>query len=166
MKLIPGLLALLLIAYFSFRGLETFNLLPIAGGVWAVAFLATLFLLPQTASKQEMVRSWLVFGGLWLVAATILFTSWPLRIGPTVYRARFEGLAHQISSGNPVTMPQWIGPYKIERGETERGFVCLWLELNPAGRSGYIYGAADKSLNFNVSSLIWAGGNWHFLVED
>ncbi len=166
LKFIPGIFALALVGFYSVRGAESFTLAATAGGVWTVALLLMSALLGKSSTSRERVRGWFVFGLLWGVAASIVFTSWPLRIAPIVYRRQFESVATRIASGQPLIAPEQIGPFRIQRGEMERGFVCLWLDLNSSGRSGFIRSVTPQKSTFNDWSLIAAGAGWQFLVED
>jgi hypothetical protein len=166
LQIFISFIAAFTVTFFAIRGEDAVNLVLIAGVVWAVASVlggAGFFLRPNTMFSN---RVWAGIGLAWLLTATVVFTRWPIRLGPVLYRSQFQALADGVAAGHPFTTPKRIGPFTFQRGEIERGFVCLWTDLNPNGRSGYIRGAYGDRALFNVWSIVSTGRGWHFLIED
>lgn len=159
-------IAALTVTFFAIRGSDTFSLLFVAGVVWAVAavFMGAAFhLRPQTMLSN---RIWVGIGLASLLTASVVFTRWPIRLGPVLYHSEFRALADSVAAGHSFTSPRQIGPFTFQQGQVERGFVCLWTDLDPKGRSGFIRGVATSGIPFNAWSVAATGSEWHFLIED
>lgn len=163
--LIAFIVALIVTAY-SIRGADSFSLVAFAGVAWAVAAVfiwAVFHFRPATINSN---RAWGAIGLAFLLTASVVLTRWPLRLGPVVYRSQFQALADSVAAGHSFNTPQHIGPFTFQRGQVERGYVCLWTDLDPAGRAGYVRGSSERGIPFNIWSAISTGPGWHFLVED
>lgn len=166
MQALIAIVAALVVTAYSIRGTDSFSLIAIACGAWALAsiFIGAVFhFRPASISSN---RAWGAIGLAFLFSASVVLTRWPLRLGPVVYRSQFQALADSVAAGHTFNTPRRIGPFMFQRGQVERGYVCLWTDLDPAGRAGYVRGSAEGGIPFNIWSVISTGPGWHFLVED
>jgi len=134
-------IAALFVTAYSLRGADSFSLATISGFSWGIAAAITAIVFHFRRTPRISTRIWSYVALAYLPTASVVFTRWPTS--------------------------QRVGPFTIRRGEIERGLICLWTDLNPAGRSGYIRGLEDSGANpINAWSLSSAGSDWRFLVED
>jgi hypothetical protein len=166
MQALPAFAAALTVFAYSICGEGGFSLAVIAGVTWAAASFLMGVLFQFRPAGMNSNRVWGAVGLAFLLTASVVVTRWPIRFGPIIYRAQFQALADSVAAGHPFDAPRRIGPFTFYQGEVERGFVCLWTDLDPKGRSGYIRGSTERGVPFNVWSVISAGSGWHFLVED
>ncbi|MDB6152007.1 MAG: hypothetical protein JWL90_460 [Chthoniobacteraceae bacterium] len=166
MQVVLSFLAALVVLNFAFRGDDSFSLLATGGIAWGVAFVFIAISFRFQPGSIRSNRMWAMIGAAFLLTLSVVVTRWPVRLGPVIYRSQFQALADRVASGEHFSTARYIGPFTFERGEVERGFVCLWTDLDRAGRSGFIRGSTEHGLPFNAWSVISAGSEWRFVVED
>lgn len=182
MKTIPLLLVALLTLWYSAVGAEITWIMVWSTGAMLFSF-AAVFLpwphrrpLTSPSTAPRLKRGWLpgwlpgllVICLCFLLHWSILTTQWPLHMTFELSRPALEKMAESLREGVKIEGPQRAGFFIIRKADIEQypGTVCLWTDLEPNGRMGFLdvppYGAA----------LPWAwsevrlNDRWRFLKED
>ena len=100
------------------------------------------------------------------IIASVAFTHWPLRITYALSRNSFNAVAQRIRTGEQIKTPMRAGLFTIQRAELSHlGIVCLWIEPNPSGSTGFVQCRRDY-VPFNLWSIIKLDEHWQFISED
>jgi hypothetical protein len=100
------------------------------------------------------------------VVATVIATAWPLRLAYALSRPALQRLAVAVQAGQRPPADVRAGLFVIKQAELSRqGVVCLWTDLDPVGRTGFVQCRAD-SLPENRWSSIQLDEQWHLVSED
>lgn len=100
-----------------------------------------------------------------VVLISVPLTHWPLRLAYHISRPKFETIAQVLRSGKTFPKPMQVGPFTIEKAEIDNGKVCLWTDLDPAGRTGFAK-CSPKDVPFNLWSITELDENWQYISED
>lgn len=159
-------LVVLVVAGGALRGMDggSLFLLSMVGWVSAIPLVFAIFAFRP--SEERSNRVWIGLGLAFAITVSIFVTRWPLRLAAAAWRPELEALASSVASGHAFGTPRRVGLFVFQRGEVERGFVCLWTDLHRNGRSGFVHGQAAGDLPFNEWSVVSCGVGWHFLIED
>jgi len=100
------------------------------------------------------------------VTASVAILHWPLRAAYFVSRSFLNSLAQDVRTGQPFAGPTRAGLFTVVGAEVSRaGNVCLWVDLNPSGRTGFVQCAPDH-VPLNLWSMISLDDRWQFIGED
>lgn len=152
--LLPVLVAIVLSAI----AVEPISLLLLCSLLGVITFVLLLF----ARSRQH----WLI--GVFTVAVltTIATTHWPLRVAYAAAKPRITQIATQVQAGDTFTHPQWVGSFRIAKAELDKGIVCLWTDLHPNGRTGFVQQGQKDQQKFNTWSTLQLDSEWQLLAED
>lgn len=104
---------------------------------------------------------------LCVIAATVAFSDWPLRLTFACSRGSLERLAAQIGAGQSPELPVRAGLFVVRGTENRNGIICLWTDPDPAGPGGFANCApAGAARNFNINENVFLSGQWQWIVED
>lgn len=138
-------------------------------GILACTVTIAVFFPLLGSARSRGRRSWPVFGGaiasLALIASVVTM-HWPLRASYLLSRPALDQLARDVQAGQPLPGPTRVGLFTIKQVEVSRqGIVCLWVDLNPAGKEGLVQcGPAHPP--FNLWSMISLDDRWQYIAED
>jgi hypothetical protein len=133
-----------------------------------------------TTAARDLGLSWRSRALRWTVAVavsvapiTILLTQWPFLLAFAASRPALERLADQVSSGVPVSTPQWAGLFRVVASavDPKTGNVGLVTNPDPGGRSGFErYGArgtpGTSGAFYNFWSEMQLDKKWRYAEED
>jgi hypothetical protein len=124
-----------------------------------------VFLFPARRSRRALavtlVGLVLCLGGI----ASIARWHWPLRLSFLASESSLEEMATATRGGESLADKR-IGLFRIHRAEVgPHGIVCLWLDLDPAGRTGLVQ-TSPEDLPFNLWSAISLSDRWQLISED
>jgi hypothetical protein len=90
-----------------------------------------------------------------------------LRATFSLYRGALGAFAELVESGT-AQVPTRVGAFVVKRAEiTRTGAICLWLDLNPVGYSGFMR-CSPELIERQVT--LWSrtslGGGWYLVEED
>jgi hypothetical protein len=124
-----------------------------------------VFLFAARRSRRALA---LILAGLVLCLggiASIAWWDWPLRLAFRAAESSLEETATAAHGGESLA-DERVGLFLIRRAEVgPRGIVCLWLDLDPAGRTGLVQTSPDD-LPFNLWSVISLSDRWQLIAED
>ncbi len=137
----------------------------------ALAFLAAVVMTGALVgfARSRRYRVWpvLAAGAACLaLVVSVPYAHWPLRIAYLLSRASLDRLAREACAGRPVAGPAQAGLFRVQQVEVSRhGVVCLWVDTNPAGRTGFVQ-CDPAHVPFNLWSMISLDDRWQFISED
>lgn len=139
-------------------------LASIVAGLVALAS-SPVFLFAARRSRRALtitlVSLVLCLGGI----ASIARWDWPLRLAFLASESSLEEMVIATRGGESLA-DQRIGLFRIRRAEVgPRGIVCLWLDLEPAGRTGLVQ-TSPEGLPFNLWSVISLSDRWQLISEN
>ena len=113
------------------------------------------------------LRTMFVATAVMAVVLSIARSNWPVRAAFAMARPRFDRLAAEVRDGNPPPMPcRVVGLFHIRRAEfKDDRAVCLWTNLDPGGKSGFVL-CPDDDVPLNIWSQLPLDGHWQFIAED
>ncbi|MEO0375694.1 MAG: hypothetical protein AAF329_13915 [Cyanobacteria bacterium P01_A01_bin.17] len=152
--LLPALIATVLSAI----AVEPISLLLLCGSLGFVSFVLLLF----TRTRQH----WLIGVLTAAILTTIATTHWPLRVTYAAAKPQIAQVAAQVQAGNTVDRPFWVGSFRIAKAEVDKGVVCLWTDLHPNGRTGFVQQRQQDQQKFNTWSTLQLDSEWQLLAED
>ena len=135
----------------------------VAGLVALASSPAFLFAARRSRRARAIILASLVLclGGI----ASIARWHWPLRLAFLASESSLEEMATATRRGESPA-DQRIGIFRILRAEVgPRGIVCLWLDLDPEGRTGLVQ-TSPEDLPFNLWSVISLSDRWQLISED
>jgi hypothetical protein len=116
--------------------------------------------------KQRSAVVLAVGGVLTVMLLSTFGTYWPLHASFLLAHQRLEELAARVGAGKTVTLPTRAGPFQIRAAEIhESGIVCLWTDLAPSGKTGFVRTAPDH-VPFNLWSHVPLDERWQYISED
>ena len=110
----------------------------------------------------------MIFAGTTVIAIvlSIALTSWPLCAVFSLSRPTFDQIANDVRQGNVPNTPCRVGLFRIRKAEVcYNDVVCLWTDLNPGGKSGFVQ-CPPENPPFNLWSHIQLDASWQFIKED
>jgi hypothetical protein len=114
-------------------------------------------------------RPWLVLAGTIACLALIVSVAavhWPLRVAHALSRPALDQVARDLRGGQPFAGPARVGLFTIAEAEVNQaGIVCLWVDTNPGGKTGFVQGGPDH-VPSNLWSVINLDDRWQFIHED
>ena len=100
------------------------------------------------------------------ICFSIWKSNWPVKARFSFSRAQFEALASDVERCNSVTVPVWVGSYRIQTIDVRKtGAICFWTDLSPSGYSGIVR-CSEHKMDFNIWSHIPIVDDWRFIAED
>jgi hypothetical protein len=97
---------------------------------------------------------------------SVFVYQWPLRMAYLLSQPAIEQVADDMRAGRPFHGPALVGAFRIERAEiSPQGVPCLWMDLNPAGRTGLVQCSSYRP-PFNLWSLTSLDERWQCITED
>jgi hypothetical protein len=103
------------------------------------------------------------------VIVSVATTHWPLRITFALSRPWLADAASRVAAGEPLGTPARVGLFTIEKTENywspREGPVCLWMDLEPSGYTGFVRWAGDDG----PCNPFWAvrlADEWWFVEQD
>jgi len=137
-----------------------------------IAMLADLFLwkwIGLHRCKSLRSRQASIFAGFVcvIILVSVSLTHWPLRFAYRLSRPSFDQIARSLQGGRKFEKPLRAGFFFIEKAEIYdlNGKVCLWTNIDPAGRTGFTQCPPDD-VQFNLWSMIELDDDWQFVSED
>ncbi|MCX6345146.1 MAG: hypothetical protein NT018_08725, partial [Armatimonadetes bacterium] len=93
---------------------------------------------------------------------------WPMRLSFALTEGAINTIADRLEKRQSVASPFQLGLLRIKRAEiSSKGVVCLWTDMNPGGRSGFVKTSATKvDSQFNLWSKFTLDKDWQFISED
>ena len=129
-------------------------------------FLACVHVLARLRGHRAWWPAFLSPAAGLLVIASVAVTHWPLRAAYVLSRPALDALGARVSSGERVPEPIRAGLFIVRAAELSRGrIVCLWTDLNPSGRIGFVRHPPNH-VPFNLWSQIALDDDWQFISED
>lgn len=168
-RLIVGLYAIpiLLIIGASVAPME--KIIVILGGALTCTVMLVITCLMLGLARAKKQRSWpAVLGAAVSLAiiVSVMAVHWPLRTGYFLSRCSLDRLAQDVRAGQPFVGPKRVGLFTIVGAETSRhGIVCLWVDANPTGKTGFVQCGPDH-VPFNLWSMVSLDDRWQFIAED
>lgn len=170
MKILRSPVLMLSIAFFAVIGIslwvrDGFFVGALSVLVTAVAGCASLFaLLAKNGPLQKPGIACAVVATVFIAA--IGASNAPLKIAFTVLEPSFDAYAKQLASGDRLSFPFWIGPFRVIDGGVRSGSGAPYLMTS--GHSGEIDGFVQDSAAayFNVWSITPLGVRWAYVQED
>ena len=110
----------------------------------------------------------MIFVGTTVIAIvlSVAVTNWPLRAVFSMSRPTFDQIADDVRKGNVPKTPCRVGLYRIRKAEVyHNNVVCLWTDLNPNGKSGFVL-CPPENPPFNLWSHVPLDASWQFIAED
>jgi hypothetical protein len=97
--------------------------------------------------------------------ALIGLTQFPLRFGFLASKGSLSALAHDMSADKAPALPVRAGLYVIRSAAVkDDGTVCLWTDVNPQGKAGFVCGDSVKIVD------LWRAQNldcaWWYVTLD
>lgn len=128
---------------------------------------ATLLLLRRSKSLSAVKLNFLLTLSCLLIFLSVPMTNWPLRVAFKFSRQSFDRIANQLQVGRTYPEPIHIGLFSIKKAEVYKlnGKVCLWTDMDPAGKTGFTK-CPINNVPFNLWSIIQLDENWQFIAED
>jgi len=139
--------------------------LPFAFG-FTIGWLASEF--PRT-SREGRGKRIAVVAGLFVLAASIPVTNWPLRVSFMFHRPALERLANLVQAGRTPGLPCRVGLYTIEGVDaTSYGStIGLHIDTDPAGPAGFYRTATPvQTPPANEWSWVHLSDHWWLIYED
>lgn len=100
------------------------------------------------------------------ICVSVWSSNWPIKARFSFSRAQFEALASDVENGDSVSVPIWVGSYRIRKIQLRKsGAVCFWTDLSPSGHSGIVRCPEDK-MDFNIWSHFPIDDDWRFIAVD
>jgi hypothetical protein len=122
-----------------------------------------------TSSRFARHRRWpILLGAITCLAiiASVMTIHWPLRARYLLSRPSLDRLAEDVRAGQPFAGPTQVGLFTIVEAEVNRhGIVCLWIDGNPSGKTGFVQCGPDY-IPFNLWSMVSLDDRWQFISED
>lgn len=168
-RLIVGLYAIpvLLIIGVSVAPME--RIIVVLGGALTCTVLLVTTWLSVEFARSKKRRTWPVLVGAFVSLATIvsvMAVHWPLRAGYFLSRASLDHLAQDVRAGQPFVGPKRVGLFTVVEAEISRhGIVCLWVDADPEGKTGFVRCGPDH-VPFNLWSMVSLDDRWQFISED
>lgn len=133
----------------------------------AVTVVITCTLLGFAHSKRQPL--WPVLAGAiacLAFLASVVTVHWPLRAAYFMSRPSLDRLARDVRAGHRLAGPARVGLFIINQAEVSRhGIVCLWVDPNPSGKTGFVQCGPDY-VPFNLWSMVHLDDRWQFIAED
>jgi hypothetical protein len=131
---------------------------------------------PDTATRRSPILAWALVLVLGILPLTILLTSWPFHLAFLASRPAMDRLADRIAGGQRIASPEWAGLFRVVATAVDpsSGNICLVIDLDPSGRSGFVrLGAAPKAPTgrpsgpfYNVYLDLKLCAEWKYECED
>lgn len=124
---------------------------------------------PRTTNAlRRKHRTMLTATACFAFLLTTALTQWPLSLAFRLSHPALERLAGRVAAGEKPPA-QWAGVFFVRQTEINRsGVVCLWLDLDPAGYTGFVHCPAD-SVDGKFAPL-WSkrsmDAHWQIVTED
>lgn len=114
--------------------------------------------------------------GLWpasagAIACLALITSvvtihWPLRAAYLLSRPSLDQVAEDVQAGRAFAGPAQVGLFTIHQAQlNNHGIVCLWVDMNPAGKAGFVK-CRPNYVPANTWSVVSLDDHWQYIAED
>jgi hypothetical protein len=104
-----------------------------------------------------------------LVAASIGFTNWPMRLSFAASTPALDRLAQQVAAGQTPSLPTRAGAYVVRAVQTEPVSggvaVCLWTKPQ-YGHIGFVQSPVGVTPPFNRWTHTKLSSQWHHFGED
>jgi hypothetical protein len=138
-----------------------------AMALFTFGLLTTLFLQHRykTYSARKM-RPLIVIACL-AIFVSVPITNWPLRVSFKLWRSSFDKIASSLQTGKTFPKPIQVGFFSVKKAEVYKlnGKICLWTNLDPAGKTGFTK-CPINDVPFNLWSIIHLDKEWQFVSED
>ena len=100
------------------------------------------------------------------ICISIWTSNWPVKARFWFSHAQLEAIANDVQSGNSVSVPVWVGSYRIKKIQIKKsGAICFWTDLSPGGYTGIVR-CPEQKMDFNIWSHIPLADDWRFIAED
>lgn len=133
----------------------------------ALTVVTTCTLLGFALHKGQ--RPWPVLAGAIACLALIVSVAtvhWPFRAAYLLSRPSLDWLAREVDAGERLVTPTRVGLFTIVQAEVRPdGIVCLWVDQNPGGKTGFVRCEPDH-VPFNLWSMVSLDDHWQFISED
>ena len=118
--------------------------------------------------------AWISLATLMVAPFATVRTLWPLHMAFYFARPKLELLADQIESGQVISFPQWVGPFRLagSKVDVRTGNVGLVIYPNPNGPTGFVrVSAATANQNHGTPIRgdifeVELGPGWWYHEED
>ena len=146
--------------------------LPVVGA-FGVAW-ARLATQENATPRRRPLATWALVVGSAVMPAVTLWTLWPLRLAFCAVRPGMERLADRAETGQMITSPVWIGPFRLAASAADPGSnsVGLFTDPNPNGRTGFVRvrPEAPESPRFGqllgTDTFVELGWGWTYRQDD
>ena len=128
----------------------------------ALFCLGLFFSFPFMRDLRKMFVGTAIIG----IILSVALTNWPLRAAFWSSRPSFDQIADDVRSGKIPETPMQLGLFRIRKAEVyHNNVVCLWTDLNPSGKSGFVQ-CPPENPPFNLWSQASLDSSWQFIRED
>ncbi len=141
------------------------------GGLTALALLvaAVVAWVCQGAERRRWPQLGLLLA--WpLLLASMLFTSWPMKLSFAVSTPALDRLAEQVAAGQTPSLPTRAGAYLIRAVETRPvsgGLaICLWTARPERQHVGFVQSPAGVTPHVNPWTHRQLSPRWHHFAAD
>ncbi len=105
-----------------------------------------------------------------LLLASVLFTSWPMKLSFAASTPALDRLAEQVATGQTPPLPTRAGAFLIHAVETRPvtgGLaICLWTSPPHRGHIGFVQSPAGVSPHVNPWTHTQLSPRWHHFGAD
>jgi hypothetical protein len=136
----------------------------LAAGIlaFAMALVATISGIVRHSFVRRAVGGFIIT--IVLIVSVALW-HWPFRAAYALSRPALERAATEVRAGHSFEGRR-VGVFLVRRAEVSRtGIVCLWVDTNPSGRTGFVQ-TPPQYVPFNLWSQISLDAQWQFISED
>ena len=168
--LLIGLVCVAFLAEFFAKSL--FVLFFVAFGVLTALVLLVVAVVAWVCRGAER-RRWYQLALLlaWpFLLASILFTSWPMKLSFAASTPALDRLAEQVAAGQTPSLPTRAGAYLIRAVETRPvsgGLaICLWTAPPERQHVGFVRSPAGVTPQVNPWTHTQLSPRWHYFAAD
>ncbi len=135
--------------------------------LFTLGLLTTSILSFRYRSHSGRKFSFLLVALCLVTFVSVPITNWPLRAAFKLCHSSFDKIASSLQAGKTFPNPIQIGFFSIKKAEicTLNGKICLWTNLDPAGKTGFTK-CPINNVPFNLWSIIKLDNDWQFISED
>jgi hypothetical protein len=142
--------------------------LSAVGLAMAVGLMGSEWALSNRRERRPTIWRSAVATSAFAVIVSVAVTQWPLRAAYALSTSALEDAARRLRAGEQLETPRLVGLVIVRRAELAeyvRPLVCLWTDLAPNGKTGFVQWTGDDEPLSLWSNRPLTDG-WHFVTED